>query len=233
MMTEALTNTHLFGILITLGLYFGCIWLRKRLKKNWINPLLISAFAIIIFLTQLDIPYEYYTKGAGFIHAFLGPVTVVLALPLYRQRKLLVQHKYSIIGGIISGVSASFISVIVLSRIFHLNDILERSLIPHSVTTPIGIALSNSLNAVEGITVISIIITGLLGAAIAKILYKILKITHPIAKGLTLGTAAHVLGTTKAIEMGETEGAVSSLAIGVAAITTVISATILQIVGWY
>ena len=81
-MTEALTNTHLFGILLTLGLYYGCLWLRKRLKKNWINPLLISAFLIILVLIQINIPYEHYTKGANFIHAFLGPVTVVLALPL-------------------------------------------------------------------------------------------------------------------------------------------------------
>ncbi|MBS2097595.1 LrgB family protein [Carboxylicivirga linearis] len=232
-MTETLTNTHLFGILLTLGLYYGCLWLRKRLQKNYINPLLISAFLIIIILTQVQIPYEHYTKGANFIHAFLGPVTVVLALPLYRQRKLLVQHKFSILGGIFSGVAASFISVIVLCRVFHLNEILERSLIPHSVTTPIGIAVSNSLEAIEGITVISIIITGLLGASIAKILYRILRITHPIAKGLTLGTSAHVLGTTKAIEMGETEGAVSSLAIGVAAITTVIMVTVLQVWGLY
>nr|WP_321452109.1 LrgB family protein [uncultured Carboxylicivirga sp.] len=232
-MTESLTNTHLFGILLTLGLYYGCIWLRKKTKQNWINPLLLSAFLIIIVLTQVHIPYEHYTKGAGFIHAFLGPVTVVLALPLYRQRKLLVQHKFSILGGIFSGVAASFISVILLCRVFNLNELLERSLIPHSVTTPIGIAVSNSLGAIEGITVISIIITGLLGAAIAKTIYKVLRITHPIAKGLTLGTSAHVLGTTKAIEMGETEGAVSSLAIGVAAITTVITAAILQLTGWY
>ncbi len=232
-MMKEITNNHLFGILITLAFFYGAFYLKKRLKASWINPLLLSTIAIIIFLILLHIPYENYMQGGGVINSFLGPVTVVLALPLYRQRKLLMKHKFSIIGGIFSGVLASLISVTVLCRLIGLNDILEKSLIPHSVTTPIGIEVSKSLGAIEGITIVSIIITGILGASIAPMIYKLLRIKHPISRGLGFGTSSHALGTSKAVEMGETEGAVSGLAIGVAAITTVIVVAILQIFGWY
>ncbi len=230
----ALTSNHLFGILLTVACFYLGVTVKKKLNNTTlINPLLFSTILIIIVLLACKIPFEHYMKGGGVIHAFLGPVTVVLALPLYRQRKLLGQYKFPIIGGILSGVIASLVSVTVLCRLFHLEEILERSIIPHSVTTPIGIGISNSLGAVQGITVVSIIITGILGTAIAPLVYKLFKITHPVAKGLGLGTSAHALGTSKAVEMGEKEGAVSSLAIGLAAITTVVLVSILQVTGWY
>lgn len=230
---ESITNSHLFGILLTVGLFYLITVIKHRSKQNWLNPLLLSVIIIICILVLADIPFEHYMKGGSVIHAFLGPVTVVLALPLYRQRKLLVEHKYSIIGGIIAGVASAVLSVIGLSRLLGLNDMLERSLIPHSVTTPIGISVSNMLKATEGITIISIIITGILGASIAPLLLKLLRIKHPVAKGLSIGTSSHALGTTKAIEMGETEAAVSSLAIGVAALTTVLAVIVMQLMGWY
>jgi predicted murein hydrolase (TIGR00659 family) len=230
---ESITNTHLFGILLTVGLFYLVTLAKHRTRQNWLNPLLLSVIIIICILVLADIPFDHYMKGGSIIHAFLGPVTVVLALPLYRQRKLLAEHKYSIIGGIIAGVASAIISVIVLSRLLGLNDMLERSLIPHSVTTPIGISVSNMLKATEGITIISIIITGILGASIAPFLLKILRIKHPVAKGLSIGTSSHALGTTKAIEMGETEAAMSSLAIGVAALTTVLAVIFIQLMGWY
>jgi predicted murein hydrolase (TIGR00659 family) len=230
---ESITNTHLFGILLTVGLFYLVTLAKHRTRQNWLNPLLLSVIIIICILVLADIPFDHYMKGGSIIHAFLGPVTVVLALPLYRQRKLLAEHKYSIIGGIIDGVASAIISVIVLSRLLGLNDMLERSLIPHSVTTPIGISVSNMLKATEGITIISIIITGILGASIAPFLLKILRIKHPVAKGLSIGTSSHALGTTKAIEMGETEAAMSSLAIGVAALTTVLAVIFIQLMGWY
>lgn len=230
---EKLTDNHLFGILLSLACYYGGSFIRLRLQKSWVNPLLISIVLIISLLVLGGIPFEQYMKGGSVIHAFLGPVTVVLALPLYRQRALLVQHKYAILGGILAGVASALISVVVLCRLFGLNELLERSLLGHSVTTPIGIGLSNSLGAIEGLTVLSIIITGLFGAAIAPVLFRVFRIVHPVAKGISLGTSAHAMGTTKAIEMGETEGAMSGLAIGVAALITVITVALLQAVGFY
>jgi predicted murein hydrolase (TIGR00659 family) len=230
---EKLTDNHLFGILLSVAVFYGGMYLRQRMRNNWINPLLLAIATIVILLTFSGIPFENYMKGGSVIHAFLGPVTVVLALPLYRQRKLLIKHKYSILGGIVTGVVSAIGSVIVLCRLLGLNELLERSLLGHSVTTPIGIGISNTLGAVEGITVVSIIITGIVGASVAPFLYKLFRIVHPVAKGIGLGTASHALGTTKAIEMGETEGAMSSLAIGVAAVTTVIAVAVLQWLGWY
>ncbi|RKD89916.1 LrgB family protein [Mangrovibacterium diazotrophicum] len=230
---ESITNTHLFGILLTVGLFYLISLAKHRTRQNWLNPLLLSVIIIICILILADIPYDHYMKGGSVIHAFLGPVTVVLALPLYRQRKLLALHKYAILGGIITGVASAILSVVGLSRILGLNEMLERSLVPHSVTTPIGIAVSNMLNATQGITIISIIITGIIGASIAPFLLKFLRIKHPVAKGLSIGASSHALGTTKAIEMGETEAAMSSLAIGVAALTTVLVVILMQLMGWY
>ena len=230
---ESITNTHIFGIFLTVGCFYLITLAKNRSRQNWLNPLLLSTILIICFLILSGIPYDHYQKGGSVIHALLGPVTVVLALPLYRQRRLLVQHKYSIIGGIVSGVVSAVVSVILLGRLFGLNEMLERSLLAHSVTTPIGISVSKMLQATEGITIISIIITGILGASIAPFMLKLLKITHPVAKGISIGTSSHALGTTKAIEMGETEAAMSSLAIGVAALTTVLVVILMQLMGWY
>ncbi|WP_423127340.1 LrgB family protein [Gaoshiqia sp. Z1-71] len=232
-MIEKLTDTHLFGILLSVACFYGIAFFRNRTRRNWINPLLLSIALIILILSLTDIPFENYMKGGSVIHAFLGPVTVVLALPLYRQRKLLIAHKYSIMGGILSGVISAIVSVIVLCRWLGLNELLERSLLPHSVTTPIGIGLSDLLGATEGIVILSIIITGILGALAAPLVYRLLRIVHPVARGIGLGTSAHALGTTKAIEMGETEGAMSSLAIGLAALTTVVFVILLQYFQWY
>jgi predicted murein hydrolase (TIGR00659 family) len=232
-MINTIADNNLFGILLTVGLFYCGMWLRNRFRKNWINPLLISVFAIVVILQVTDVSYEQYMQGAGLIHDFLGPVTVVLALPLYRQRKLLVKYRLSIICGITSGVFTSLVSVLVLGRLVGLNEMLERSLLPHSITTPIGIAVSNDIGGMEGITVVSIILTGIFGALIAGGLFRLLRITHPVAKGLALGTSAHAIGTSKALELGETEGAVSSLSIGVAAITTVIAVVVMQLAGWY
>ncbi len=227
---EKITDNYLFGILVCVACFYGIAWLRDKLRKSWINPLLLSIILIIVFLTVTRIPFGHFMKGAGLINAFLGPVTVVLALPLYRQRKLLLAYKEAILGGILAGVFSALISVIGLCRILGLNELLERSLLSHSVTTPIGVALSELLGASEGLTVLSIIITGLFGAVIAPTVYRLLKIVHPVAKGIGLGTAAHALGTTKAIEMGETEGAMSGLAIGVTALATVIAVILFQAV---
>jgi len=230
---ESITNTHLFGILITVACFYLVNLAKNRSRISWLNPLLLSVVIIICVLILGEIPYEHYMKGGGVIHAFLGPVTVVLALPLYRQRKRLVQYKYPILGGIFAGVLSAIASVIVLSRIWGLNALIERSILPHSVTTPIGISLSKMLNATEGITIISIVISGIIGASFSPLVLKLLRVKHPVSKGIGIGTSSHALGTSKAIEMGETEAAMSGLSIGVAALTTVVVVVLMQLLGWY
>ncbi len=215
-------NNPLFGLFLCLSAYAVCLWVKDKMKWSWFNPLLISTVFIISFLSLSDIPYEEFKQGADIVDLFLGPVTVILALPLYRHRKLLVKYRIAIFGGILSGVLASVFSVLLFSRLLGLSDILYRSLIPHSVTTPIAISTSGILSASVGVTIVSVVITGIVGAAMAPLMMKLLKITNPVAKGLAIGTSSHALGTSKAMEMGEIEGAMSGLAIGLAALTTIV-----------
>lgn len=228
-----LIDNYLFGIFLCLAAFSGSVYLRTQFNLKWLNPLMLSIVCIILIITLFDIPYKSFAKGGSVIHAFLGPVTVVLALPLYRQKHLLIQHKYAILVGVTSGVIASLASVVLFSRWLGLSAILERSIMPHSVTTPIGIGVVHSLNGIEGITVLSIVITGVFGALISPIVLKLFRITNPIAKGISIGTASHAIGTTKAMEMGETEGAMSGLAIGTTAIITVITVVLLKLIDWY
>ncbi|MFV0505455.1 MAG: LrgB family protein [Bacteroidales bacterium] len=230
---DTLTNTYIFGIFTTVSFFYLLNSLKVRFRLSWLNPLLFSIAAIICMLIFSKIPYEHYTKGGSVINALLGPVTVVLAVPLYRQRKLMLQYKYCIGGGILLGVISALASVVIFSRLFGLSEILERSLIPHSVTTPIGISISNMLDAQEGITIVAVMITGVFGAMTANLFFKLLGVKHPVAKGLSMGTSSHALGTSKALELGETEGAMSSLGIGVAALTTVLVIATMQLLGWY
>ncbi|MFV0555194.1 MAG: LrgB family protein [Mangrovibacterium sp.] len=226
-----ITNSPLFGLFLCLLLYYIAIWIRTKMNWGWFNPLLFSASIIIAFLLLADIPYAEFKQGADIINLFLSPITVILALPLYRQRKLLVKYRVAIIGGILSGVIASFLSVLCFSRLLGLSDILYHSLIPHSVTTPIAISTSEMLDASVGISILSVVITGVLGAAIAPWVMRLLKISNPVARGVGIGTSAHALGTAKAMEMGETEGAMSGLAIGLSALSTIVLVLLLQAVG--
>ena len=157
---------------------------------------------------------------------FLGPATVILAVPLYKQLLLLKKNFVPIIIGISVGSVVSVISVILLSTVFNLDKEIIISLIPKSVTTPIGVEISNSLGGITGITVMAVILTGITGAIIAPTVCKIFKINNPVARGIGIGTASHAVGTSKALEIGETEGAMSSLSIGIAGLITVVVAPI-------
>lgn len=184
--------------------------------------MLVAILGIILFLSITKIPYESYKLGGDRINFFLGPVTIVLAVPLYKQFDLFKKYLLEILIGISCGVVVSFISIKLIGHFTNADVDIINSLIPKSITTPMGISLTKTLNGVEAITVVSIILTGILGAIISPIVFKIGKINNPVAKGIALGTSAHALGTTKALEMGEVEGAMSGLSIGISGIITVI-----------
>ena len=215
-------NTEIFGILITIIFFNIGIYIQKKTKKPIFNPLLIAILGIILFLGITNIPYENYKLGADIINMFLGPVTIVLAVPLYKQFDLFKKYLVEILIGITCGVLVSFISIKLVGHFTNADINIINSLIPKSITTPMGISLTKVLNGIEAITVVAIILTGILGAMISPIIFKIGKINHPVAKGIALGTSAHALGTTKALEMGEVEGAMSGLSIGLSGIITVI-----------
>ena len=221
------TQTPIFGLLLTIIFYNLGRFIQRKTGNPIFNPLLIAIICIITFLSITKIPYEAYKIGGDSINFFLSPVTVVLAVPLYKQFELFKENMLEIIIGITAGVLVSFVSIKILGGALNADSSLLNSLIPKSITTPMGISLTNSLGGVEAITVVAIICTGILGAIISPLVFKIGGIKHPIARGIALGTASHALGTTKAIEMGEVEGAMSGLSIGISGTLTVILIPIL------
>ena len=225
-MKDILNNSMFFGVLVSILAYEVGVLLKKKFKFALLNPLLISIVIIISILVGFHIDYDTYNEGGQYISYLLTPATVSLAVPLYRQIELLKNNIKAVAAGILSGVLASMVGVYILARAFHLDSQLYVTLLPKSITTAIGMGVSEELGGLVTITVAVIIITGVLGNVIAEAVLKVAKIEEPIAKGLALGTSAHAIGTSKAMELGPVEGAMSSLAIAVAGLLTVIAASV-------
>lgn len=221
-MSDLFQSSVFFGVFITLITYLFGAFLRKKFKLALLNPILISVAIIIVFLLAFKIDYEVYNSGAKYISYLLTPATVCLAIPLHEQFELLKKNKLAIVLGIFCGTVASLLSVFLLALLFGMDNASYVTLLPKSITTAIGMGVSEELGGYVPLTVAVIIITGLLGNIFAETACKIFRITDPIAKGVAIGTSAHALGTSKAMEIGETEGAISSLSIVVAGLMTVI-----------
>ena len=216
-----LLNSPLFGICLTIIAYIIGMEIYKKFRLPILNPILIALIIIIPILLYFKIPLETYKKGGDLISFFLAPATVVLAVPLYKKINLLKQHFIPILGGIVVGVLTSILSCVFIGKILKMDLGLIRSSLPKSVTTPIAIELSRQVEGFIPITIVMVMITGMTGAILAPFICKIFKIENRIAQGSAIGTSSHAVGTSRAIEMGETEGAMSGLAIGVAGIFTV------------
>lgn len=225
-MKEFITQSVYFGVVITFIGYEIGLLLQKKFKTALMNPLLIAAILIIGVLLVLDVPYEEYNKGAQYINFFLTPATVSLAIPLYRQLSVLKKYPLAIFGGITAGVLTAMVSIWLLSLGFGLAHEQYVTLLPKSITTAIGMGVSDKMGGIVTLTVVAISITGISGNVLCEVILKLFKIENPIAKGLAIGTSAHALGTAKAMELGEIEGAMSSLAIVVTGIMTVVSVSI-------
>ena len=225
-MNEFLSNSVFFGAVLSLAAYETGLLLKKKFRMAILNPLLIGTICVMAVLMIFKVDYKKYNESAKYISYLLTPATVCLAVPLYEQMSLLKKNFRAVAVGIVSGVLASLVSVLALSRIFGLSHELYVTLLPKSITTAIGMGVSEELGGIVTITVAVIIITGILGNVIAELVCKIFRIQNPIAKGLALGTASHAIGTAKAMEMGPVEGAMSSLAIAVAGLLTVIGASV-------
>ena len=214
-----------FGMAISLlGYEIGLI-IKRKFKMAIFNPLLIAVVIVILFLAVFHVDYETYNSSAKYLSYLLTPSTVCLAVPLYQQLHLLRKNAKAVILGITSGVIISLTSVLLLSKLFGLNHQQYVTMLPKSITTALGLGVSEEMGGIVTITVASIIITGILGNMMAELICKIFRITEPVAKGIAIGTSAHAVGTAKAIEMGEIEGAMSGLAIAVAGLLTVIMAS--------
>lgn len=225
-MTTLMEESVFFGATITLVTYGIGVLVKKKGKLALFNPILISVALIMLVLLSLNVEYERYYDGAKYISYLLTPATVCLAIPLYEKFELLKHNWKAVAAGICAGVLSSLSSVLGLALIWQLNHEQYVTLLPKSITTAIGMGVSQELGGYVSITVAIIIITGILGNMMAETVFKIFRITDPIAKGIAIGTASHAIGTSKAMELGETEGAMSSLSIVVSGILTVIGASV-------
>lgn len=224
-MTDFCNNSVYFGVAISLVGYVIGVQLKKKFKLAVLNPLMISIIFVVGVVLLFKLDYPSYKKQAEILNYLLAPATIALAIPLYQQLSLLRKNLLAVICGIISGVFASMSSVLAMSVLFSLSHEDFVTLLPKSITTAIGMGVSEELGGIQTITVAVIIVTGVLGNVIGEGVCKLFRITEPISRGLALGTAAHAIGTAKALEMGEIEGAMSSLSIAVAGLLTVVFAS--------
>lgn len=228
-MNEFAAASVFFGVFVTLAAYLIGLKIREKTGLALMNPLLISVVLVMLLLSALDIDYAAYNQSARLVGSLLTPATICLAVPLYEQLHLLRRHKGAILSGVLAGVLTSLVCVLALAVLFHLDHASYVTLLPKSITTAIGMGVSEELGGHVSITVAVIIITGILGNMIAESVCKAFHITEPIARGVAIGTSSHAIGTAKAMEMGDVEGAMSSLSIVVAGVLTVAGASLFSL----
>lgn len=220
-MAEFLESISLFPLVLTLGAYQVGLWLRKKWNNPLCNPLLIATVLVIgVLLTGVSV--DSYSSGTGIISWLLTPATVCLALPLYRQLKVLKKQLPAILIGVAAGTVASLAVIFGMCRLFALRDELTVSLLPKSITSAMGMVLSRDSGGIESLTTAVILITGILGSLGGSLLCKLLKLHDPISQGVAFGTASHVIGTSRATEIDPLAGAVSSLSLAVAGLLTAV-----------
>lgn len=225
-MTDLLGSSAYFGLLLSLGAYGLGLLLQRRWKLPIFNPLLVAIVVVAVVLLLLDLDYGSYSQGANLLNYLLTPATVCLAVPLYEQFSLLRRHGKAVLLGIAAGVLAGLVTILVLAWLFSLDHSAYVTLLPKSITTAIGIGVSEELGGHVSLTVVVIIITGVLGNIFAEGVCKVFRITEPVAAGVAIGTSTHAVGTARAMEMGEIQGAMSSLSIVVSGLLTVIGAAV-------
>ena len=225
-MNNILNSSTFFGMFLTLAAYVLAVAIKKKLKSSLINPLLIAIMICIAVILAGRIEYDTYNQGTKYISVLLTPATVCLAVPLYTQIEKLKQNFRAIMAGIISGVLTSLGSILLMAKIFGFSHEEYVTFLPKSITTAIGMSVSEELGGYVAITVTIIVLTGVFGNIICELVLKLFGIRNRVAKGIAIGTASHAIGTSKAMEIGEIEGAMSSLSIVVSGILTVILASI-------
>jgi len=217
---ELLTQGAAWGVLLTLGAFALGTFLQKKTGRAWCNPLLLGSVFVILFLRLSGISCPDYQASAGPVSWLLLPATISLAAPLYEQWEALRKNAAAILTGIAAGVAVSVGAILILAWAFHLDRAAAVSLLPKSVTTAIGADVSGELGGIPTLTTAVIILTGIFGNLTAPAICKLFRITEPAAKGVGIGSAAHAIGTARALEIGPVEGAMSSLSIAVAGILT-------------
>lgn len=226
-MGEFLLESQFFGLFLSLAFFQLARWLNRKAGREVISPLLFATLLCIAVLLVFDIDFEVYNRGAQYLDVLLTPATICLAIPLYRQYELLRRNAVAVLAGSVAGVAAHMAGCLLMLAVFRLEAAEFITLLPKSITTAIGKSLSAELGGYPAITMAAIMITGLFGAAIAPALLRLFRVRDPLAQGLAIGTASHAAGTSTAVQMGEVQGAASSLAIVVTGLLTVVAAPLL------
>ena len=211
-----------FGIALSIVAFSIGVWIQKKTGLVICNPLIIAIVLVSGVLLLFKIPYESYNEGGSIINMFLAPATSCLAVSVYTRMELLKKNWLPILAGCVVGSITSMGSVFLLCRLFGLDEAMTWSLLPKSVTTPIAVGIAESHGGISSITVAAVILTGIMGSILAPFLIRIFRVKDSMTAGLAIGACIHAVGTSKAIEIGETEGAMSGLAIGICGIVTVV-----------
>lgn len=225
-----LENSVFFGVMISLVSYAIGMWLKRKTGWALMNPLLVSIVLVIATLLIFNISYDSYKQGSNIITYLLTPATVCLAVPLYQQVELLKRNFKALMAGMLAGVLASLCCILLMALALGLDHATYVTFLPKSITTAIGIGVSEELGGIVPVTVVCIVVTGVLGNVFAEKFLKLIHVTNPIAKGIAIGSAAHAVGTAKAMEMGAVEGSMSSLSIVVCGIMTVVLASLFAMI---
>lgn len=226
-MFNALINNQMFGIMLTTLIYILAVKLFVLSKSSIINPILISIVAIIAVLKIFNIPYETYNIGGSIFTTLITPATVALAIPLHKNLHLLKKHFKSILTGIIVGNTLNCVLVGYVCKLFAYKPEIIASFMPKSVTTAIAVGLAKNINGIESITIILVIVTGITGATLGPSIYKMLNVDDKVAIGVSLGSASHAVGTSKAIEMDKEIGAMAGLSIGLTGLYVILIAPLI------
>ena len=229
-MYDMISSSAFFGAALSVGAYVLGMALQKKFKIAIFNPLFISILTVICVLLASGISYDTYNASAKYLSYFLTPATVCLAIPLYEQLSLLKKNATAIIVGILCGVMSSAVCILALALIFTLPHEIYVTLLPKSITSAIGMDLSAELGGIPSITVSTIILSGIVGNMLAPFFCRIFGIKHPVARGIAVGSSSHAIGTARAIEMGEVEGAMSGLSVAVSGLVSVISINLFALI---
>lgn len=220
-MNELLRNSEFIGAALTILSFEAASLIRRRFNNPLLNPFLISVIIIIAALKLMGLDYDSYYASARHISFLVTPATVCLAIPLYRQLAVLKSNLPAVLAGIGVGVLINAAVIVVFAKVFSLGHSEFVSLLPKSITTPIGMALSGEYGGTQSMTVVAILVTGITGNVAGEQLLKLVRVRRAVSRGLALGASSHAIGTAKAVEMGDTEGAMSGLAIAVTGVLTV------------
>lgn len=226
----AVTET-IASLTLTVGVFAGSVWLNKKTKSPLLNPLLVSVAVIMVVLVFCNVSLESYESGARLISAMLGPATAVLAFSIYQQRKILQSNFLPILAGCLVGSVVSMVSAYVLCEFFGLGDQVALSTLPKSTTAPIALSITGELGGTASITMAAVMTTGVMGAIFSPMLANLFRIKNKVAQGVAIGTCSHAVGTAKALEMGELEGAMSGVAIAVSGLLTCFIVIAAQAIG--